>query len=538
MDSVFLNGTIHTLDAGGAVYQAMGVRQGLVAALGKERDVRRAAGAQTRIVDLQGAALFPGFIDSHTHLMMFAYLIRGFDLTEPPVRTIAEILARVRAEAAEKPPGTWVQGYRFAEFRVAEKRYPTREELDAAAPDHPVILYHTSFHSCVLNTTGLGQVGIDRHSTAEPGGLIEKDPQSGEPTGALFEATMMRVFNQRLSEDLERMSPAERVAMCTRGTQEFARAGLVGTTDAAVSTDGLAAYQEAAKADALKIRVYLMIDLMSADALIESGIRTGFGNDRLRIGPIKVFADGGMSSRTAAVSTPYLTPPYGRGLKLYPREQLLAIVKRLHAMRYQIAVHAQGDAALADTLDAFEGVLGRSSDNPLRHRIEHAGCLYPPLLKRAAALGIGVSSQPAFFTHLGESFLEAFGEDKAHALYPFRSMLRAGIALGGSSDCPVIPHDPRVGLRDAVLRQSPSGARIGPQEALSVGEALRMFTWGSAYLSFEEAAAGSVELGKRADFTVLADDPCRVEPEGIPDIPVRMTVVAGKVVYDANGGRG
>ncbi len=533
MDSVFLNGRIVTLDAAGAVHDALGVCHGLIAGLGREREVRQMAGRHTQIVDLEGAALLPGLVDSHTHLMMYAYLIRGIDLSEPRIRRIKDILARVSEEAAAKPPGTWIQGYRFAEFRLAEKRYPTREELDSAAPSHPVILYHTSFHACVLNSQALKKIGIGRHTLAEPGGVIEKDPVSGEPTGALFEATMMRVFNQRLGEDLDKMSSAERVAMCARGTEAFARAGLVGTADAAVSPAALDAYQEAARADALKIRVYLMIDLMSSDALIQSGIRTGFGNDRLRIGPIKVFADGGMSSRTAAVSAAYLTPPHGRGLKLYPREELRAIVNRLHALGYQIAVHAQGDAALDDALEAFESVLGRVSSNPLRHRIEHAGCLYPALLKRAAALKIGVSSQPAFFTHLGDGFIEAFGEDKAQHLYPFKSMLRAGIPLGGSSDCPVIPHDPRVGLRDAVLRKTSSGAPIGLQESLTVTEALRMFTWGSAFLSFEEHVGGSLEIGKRADFTILAADPCRVEPELIPDIPVRMTVVGGQVVYDA-----
>jgi len=213
---------------------------------------------------------------------------------------------------------------------------------------------------------------------------------------------------------------------------------------------------------------------------------------------------------------------------------MIDAVGRAHGLGFQVAVHSQGDAGIADTLDAFESVLGPRSDNPLRHRIEHGGCLYPDLLARAASMKIGVSIQPAFFSSLGDGWIEAFGLEGAQRLYPFKSMLTAGLPLGLSSDSPVISPDPLIGLRDAVLRKTGAGVVLGPEEALSLDEAIRLFTLGAAYLSFDEKVAGTIEAGKRADFTVLAADPRNLDPEEVADIPVRMTVVNGEVVFEGD----
>ena len=531
MEKIFVNGQIQTLDSTGRVYQAVGVRHGRIEALGVEDEIRRMTSSGTEVIDLKGAVMFPGFIDSHNHLIMFAYLVNGIDLSSPFVRKIDDIIRLVKAETEQVQSGTWVKGYRFAEYKLAENRYPTRHDLDAVSPENPVILYHTSFHACVLNSLALQEIGITKETKAQQGGVIEKDADIGEPTGVLFDADMMNVFNDLFNRDLNAMTTSERVTMCSTGTAKFAEAGLVGAADALVTPISLTVYQETLAAGMLKVRVYTMNDLTNSEHLIEAGVRTGLGNNWLKIGPIKIFEDGGMSSRTAAVTTPYLTPPHDHGLKVYSREELITTIKRLHPLGYQIAIHSQGDDGLNDTLDAFESVLGSHSQNPLRHRIEHAGCLYPRLLERAANMNIAISSQPAFFSELGDGWIEAFGRETANRLYPFKSMLRAGIPLGGSSDCPVISHDPRIGLRDAVLRRTHSGEILGPDEALSMDEALRMFTYGSAYLAFEENIGGTIEIGKRADFTVLEADPREVPIEEVPEIPVKMTIVEGKIVF-------
>ncbi|MBW2617661.1 MAG: amidohydrolase [Deltaproteobacteria bacterium] len=531
MDKMFVNGVIQTLTGAGPAPEAVGVGGGCIEAVGSEAEIRGLASGSCKVIDLKGAVLFPGFIDCHNHLMIFGYFLDGLDISPAQVGRIDDILSLVKAQADQVRAGDWIKGSRFIDYQLAENRYPTRHDLDAVSPNNPVILYHTSFHACVLNSLALDELNITAETEPPAGGLIEKDPQSGQPSGILHDAAMMDVFNQLFSRDMAAMPVAQRVEICSRATAEFAAKGLVGAADALVTPLSLRIYQETLAAGRLKIRIYTMNEIAAAEGLLASGLFTGFGGDWLKLGPIKIFEDGGMSNRTAAVSTLYLTQPESRGLKVVSREELIAAIGRAHGLGFQVAVHSQGDAGLADTLDAFASVLGPRSDNPLRHRIEHAGCLYPPLLARAAGMKIGISIQPAFFSSLGDGWIEAFGLEGAQRLYPFKSMLKAGLPLGLSSDCPVVSPDPRIGLRDAVLRKTGAGVVLGPEEALSMNEALRLYTLGAAYLSFDENAAGTIEAGKRADFTVLAADPRSIPPEEVADIPFRMTVVGGEVMF-------
>ena len=533
MDIIFINGKINTLDDAGTTCTAVGASNGFITALGTEAEVRKLAGPKAEVVDLKGAVMFPGFMEAHNHLPMYGYLTDGIDLAPMNVRKMDDVLDLVKKEAQKVPPGTWIKGSRYAEYFLAENRHPTRNDLDQVSSGHPVILFHTSLHACVLNSPALEQLGITRDTPNPQGGIIEKDPESGEPNGVLHDQAMMDVFNKLFFGDLAAMSTHERIELCERTVEKFVQVGLVFAGDALVVPPTLNMYQETLAAGRLKIRIYTMNYAPMAEPLTGSQIKTGFGCGKLRIGPIKLFADGGMSNRTAAVGTPYLTPPHDKGLKIQSREELIDKVKCYHALGYQIAIHAQGDEGISDTLDAYEAVLGPKSDNPLRHRIEHAGCLYPDLLRRTADMNILASVQPVFFGELGDGFIEAFGPELAHQLYPFKSMLRAGMTLGGSSDCPVANLDPRVGLRDAVLRRTPSGEALGPDEALTMDEAIRLYTRGSAYLSFDEAFNGTIEIGKRGDFTVMAADPREVAPEEVPEIPFVMTVVDGEIVWSA-----
>ncbi len=532
MDAVFFNGRINTFDPESRVLQAVGVAGGQISALGDSDQVRSLAGSGTRMVDLKGASLFPGFIDCHNHLMIFAYLLNGLDLSSPAVGGIQDMKGLVKEAVQVTAPGDWIRGSRFAEYWLKENRYPTKFDLDPVSPDHPVIFYHTSFHACVLNSRALEKLGLTKESPVPEGGIIEKDPRTGELTGVLHDSAMMEAaFTRLFNQDLEAMPAEKRVAMCARGMEEFAKVGVTAVADALVTPASLAAYQETLAAGKAKVRVYLMPEMNASRALLSSGIRTGFGGDWLRIGPLKIFEDGGMSNRTAAVGTPYLTPSHGRGLKVLSREKMIAAVKLAHDKGFQVAVHCQGDDGLADTLDAFEGVLGPDSENPLRHRIEHGGCLYPDLLRRAVRMNIGVSTQPAMIKVLGDGWLEAFGTKGVKQLYPLKSMLQAGIKVGGSSDCPVVSHDPRLGLQGALMRRTAAGHPFGPQEALTMDQALRMYTQGSAYLNGEDRSCGTLELGKQADFTVLEADPREVDVEEVDRIPVVMTVVGGELTF-------
>lgn len=529
----FVNGKINTFDDAGTMCTAVAANNGIISALGTDAEIKDQMSGKAEIVDLKGAVMFPGFMEVHNHLPMYGYLTEGINLAPPAAVKMGDVLELVKKQVDSTPAGTWIKASRYAEYYLAENRHPTRRDLDQVSPEHPVIIFHISLHACVLNSLALKQMGITKETPTPQGGIIEKEPDTGEPSGVLHDQAMMDVFNKMFFNDIGAMSQENRIEFCRQTCEEFAKYGLVFAADALTVPQTLSMYQDALAADKLKIRIYTMNYALFADTLTGAMIKTGFGSPMLRIGPIKIFADGGMSNRTAAVSEPFLTPPYGTGLKIQSREELIEKVKWYHTLGNQIAIHAQGDAGISDTLDAYEAVLGSQSDNPLRHRIEHGGCLYPDLLKRAAAMNIHVSVQPTFLGELGDGFIEAFGPEKAALLYPFKSMLDIGMHIGGSSDSPVALLDPRLGLRDAVTRKSSSGEVLGPNQALTMDQALRVYTREAAYLSFDENNCGIIEPGKRADFTVMDADPREVPPEEVPDIPFSMTVVGGEIVWSA-----
>ncbi len=338
MDKLFVNGRIETLDQNQTVYQTIGVSGERITALGDESELRKLAGAGVEVVDLEGGVLFPGLIDSHTHLMIYAYLLYGVDLAPPRVKNIDDIVISVKEAVEKHQPGKWVRGSRFIEYSLSENRYPTRYDLDPVSPDNPVILYHISFHACVLNSFAMTELGLNRNSEAPMGGVIEKDPETGEPTGVLHDAAMNEIaFNRLFVRDLESMTTEARVEMCSQAMAKFAEVGIVAVADALVMPVCLSIYQETLSAGKAKVRVYTMPELTFSDSLINSGVRTGFGNDMLKIGPIKIFVDGGMSNRMAAVKTSYRCKPHGHGLKVIPKDDLVAAVKRIHRHEFKIA---------------------------------------------------------------------------------------------------------------------------------------------------------------------------------------------------------
>lgn len=534
MDAIIVNGTINTLDAanglGGRTCPAAAVAGERIIALGEEADIRKLAGAKTEVIDLKGGIAFPGFYDSHNHLAIYSYLLSGLDLSPEAINSLDEIVGLVKDAAAKAAPGEWIKGGRFIDYRLRENRYPTRHDLDPVSPDNPVVLYHSSFHACVLNSRALEEWNITAESRSLVGGLIEKDAD-GQPTGVLHDADMMVVFSGQYDKDMRAMTAGERAGVIEAGSLNFARSGLTGAADALVTPISLTAYQDALVRDRLKVRVNCMNEVNHSGNLFQTGLRTGFGGDWLKVGPVKIFYDGGMTNRTAAMSEPYLTPPHDKGLKMMTPAAMKDLVAAWHGAGFQIAVHVQGDEAIGDTLDAFENVLGPVSDNPLRHRIEHGGFMFPPLLERAAAMSVPVAVQPAFFSCFGDGYYEAFGDERTDAVYPFRAMLDRGMVLGGGSDCPVVVHDPRLALRDAVIRKSPSGRTVGPGSEITMEEMIRMYTRGSAWMGHEENLIGSLVPGKRADLTVFAADPRTMDPAEVPDLPIRATIIGGRVIH-------
>jgi predicted amidohydrolase YtcJ len=396
--------------------------------------------------------------------------------------------------------------------------------------EHPIVLIHVSCHAGVANSKALEVFGYTKDTADPPGGVLRRDPDTGEPNGILEESALMNQVTALFMLETMAWSLDRRVQMIQRAVGHYNQAGITSLHEALVVPQTLRLYQETERLGRLNLRVYTMNMDAAAQPLVDAGITCGYGSSMVKVGPIKMLVDGGMSNRTAAVSRPY-EGSGETGIFLITPEQVLSNIEKFHGLGYQIAAHAQGDAAIGVLLDAYENVLGLKSENSLRHRIEHAGNITDEQIGRAAAMNVLVSSQPVFLSLLGDGFLAAFGPERGHRLYPYRSLADQGIRVAGASDSPVAPALPLMGIRDAALRRTSSGAEIGSDERLSVREAIGLYTSEAGYFSFDEKKVGTIEPEKYADFVVLDRDITAIPPEQIPGAQVLMTIVDGRIVY-------
>ena len=534
MDLIFKNGNILTMNTSSPKSQALGVKFGRISGVGRNQEVERLAGFKTRVVDLKGQTLIPGFIDIHNHFCLYALLADQADC-RPAAGCVKgdEVIAALRAQAAKTPPGKWIMGWGYASYLLDDKKELTCLDLDRASKKHPICLVHVSVHGCVVNSLALKNLGFTKKTPNPPGGIIGRD-EKGEPNGILSESAFMGPLFFQTPSIYSRMmadyDAAGRVAMMSRCASRFHKWGIVGAHDPFVDSLTLRTYQAAESAGSFPFRLYAYILNQWADPVLKAGIARGFGSEWVKIGAIKIFLDGGMSSRTAAVSKPYAYPPgAGRGILNYDQRGINREIEKFNSAGYQISVHAQGDRALGMLLKAFKKVI--DPGNPLRHHIVHAGNLTASQIDQVERMNLYIASQANFFSLLGDGFIEAFGPQRSRELYRFQTLLKRGIRLGFSSDAPVAEPNPLIGIRDAVCRRTLSGKEFGPAECLTAEQALALYTREAAYFSFEEKDRGTLEEGKWADFVVLDKDPTQVAPEEIPNCRVKMTVVGGKIVY-------
>jgi predicted amidohydrolase YtcJ len=530
MELILEDAVIVTMAAGDGAAGCMLVRDGRIAAVGSADEIQATASPSARVVRLGGATVVPGLIDAHCHISNVGYLAAGADCSQPSAPGVPEIQARLREAAGRTPEGSWVTGSGYVEYKLRERRHPTRADLDEAVPGRPAVLYHTSLHACVLNTAALREAGFEDGQPDPPGGALGRDDQ-GRLDGVVFEGPMFALFERNLGHELTRMSAAQRAALVKSAGRYFAELGVTSACDADMRRDTLTAFAEADQAGVLRQRIYGLVVHDEVDWLVASGLR-GRRSDRLAAEAVKIWSDGGMSSRTAAIHGTYPVPPYGSGILFFGLGELTEMVRDLDAQGFQVCIHSQGDRAIETVLDAYATVLAASPGNPRRHRIEHGGAMYPPLIARAAELGIVVASQPGFFSTLGDGFAEAF-PGRSDQLYPFASWLRAGITVAGSSDAPVITADPLLGVRDAILRRTGEGRVLGPAERLPARDALAIYTRGAAFAMHRETEIGSLEPGKLADFVVLDANPLEMDAERIGGVRVLATVIGGTPVYQA-----
>jgi predicted amidohydrolase YtcJ len=531
MDLILTNANIITMDDRQSRVAAVAVKWDRIFQAGKAEDIQQLAAAETQIIDLAGKTVLPGFIDTHNHLSFYGYLVSSADCrASSGVESIDDILERLRTEADKTPAGEWVKGWGYAHYQLKENQHLTRDDLDRASTEHPILVIQVSGHAGVANSRALEAFGYTKETPDPPGGAIRRDPTTGEPNGILDETAVTNQVNMLFMQEAMSWSAERRMQMIETAQGHYNEAGITSLHEAYVAPQTLQIYQEMDRLGRLNLRIYTMNIDIGADTLLNAGMVFGYGTPMLKIGPVKMFLDGGMSNRTAAVMQPYEDSDE-RGIYMNPPEVIRERIEKFHNAGYQIAVHTQGDEAIGHLLDAYENVLGTKSDNPLRHRIEHCGNITEEQIKRAADMNIFVSSQPIFFSHVGDGFLQAFGPERGHRLYPYRSLINHGIRVGGASDCPVAPAEPLVGIRDAILRKTGSGADFGPEERLGITEAIGLYTSEAAWFSFDENKLGTIESGKYADFVVLDRDITSIPPEEIGDVDVEMTIVGGRIVY-------
>jgi len=535
METIFKNGNILTMEPSAPRAEALAMQFGRIYRVGRTAEVESLAGPKTKVIDLEGQTILPGFIDTHNHFCLYALLTDQADC-RPAAGCVKgeDVVKALRAQAEKTPPGKWIMGWGYARYLLDDKKDLTREDLDRASKKHPICLVHVSVHGAVVNSRALQELGFTKKTPDPPGGKIYRDAK-GEPNGILSESAFMGplFFNTPsiYSKMMAEYDRAGRVEMMVRCAARYHRLGIVGAHDPFVDSLTLRTYQEAVNAGRFPFRLYAFILNHWADPLMGAGIERGFGTEWVKVGAIKIFLDGGMSSRTAAVSQAYENPPgAGRGILNYDQKGINREIKKFDRAGYQISVHAQGDRALEMLLKAFGQVLPKG--NPLRHQIVHAGNLTPPQIDRVEELGLYISSQANFFSLLGDGFIEAYGPTRSQELYRFATLLSRGIKLGFSSDCPVADPNPLIGVRDSICRKTASGQEFGPAECITADQALALYTRDAAYFSFEEKERGTLKEGKLADLVVLDKNPLTLSPQEIPNCHVRMTVVGGKIVYD------
>jgi len=522
---LLINGHIHTMERHQPEAPAVAVLGDTILAVGEDEDVLDLAGPRTEVIDLAGRAVYPGFIDSHIHLASYAQGLSQVRLQG--ARSLEEALHLVETKIEGLGPGQWVLGHGWDHNEWLVPAFPTKEPLDRIAPNNPVALRRKDGHSLWVNSEALRLAGIHRDTPDPPGGCIDRDPETQEPTGLVRE-NAIELVAQKIpapAAELEAAALEEAIAHA----QQY---GLTGIHDCEGSR-AVRAFGELESSGRLGLRVYMLIPVEELGDAIRLGLATGFGNTNLRLGPVKIFADGSLGSQTALMLEPFQGQATNFGVAATSRGEICDLVRQAGEAGIAAAVHAIGDRAVRQVLDVYEATQDIWRPRRLRQRIEHVQLLHPADVPRLARLGVIASMQPLHATSDRDVADRLWGERCCYA-YAWRSLLDAGTALAFGSDCPVETLDPLRGIHAAVTRKRVEEPDVGswyPQERISVPQAVHAYTLGAAYASGEDSVKGSLASGKLADMVVLDRDIFQIPPDEIPQAKVEMTVLGGQVVF-------
>lgn len=517
-------GRVHTLNRAQPEAEAVGIVGGRIVAVGSNAEVRAAVGAGAEGIDLHGATVVPGLIDAHLHFLSLSLALARVPLLGVP--SIGEAVSRAATRAATTQPGQWITGGGWNYNVLSDNRWPTRADLDQLVPGHPVSFASQDHHSLWVNSKALALAGISRETPDPDDGVIMRDG-AGEPTGMLIEGAM-RAIRQAIptpsADDVQRALRA--------GMAEANRLGLAGV-QSMENPEAFTALQRLRAAGGLTLRVYESIPAELLDHAIALGIRTGYGDEWLRLGHLKIFADGALGSRSALMLAPYEGEPENYGIAVRTFENLRELIRTAGQHGIASTIHAIGDKANKWLLDIFEEAKRDGLLEGLRPRIEHAQVLDLPDIGRFAQLGVIPSMQPIHCT--SDMFgIDRWWGDRGSGAYVFETLRRTGAVLAFGSDAPVDNLSPIAGIHAAVTRQNARNEPAEgwyPGERLSAYDALYAYCWGAAYASGEEELKGTLEVGKLGDLTVLSQDILTVPGPELLGTEVKLTVVGGEVVY-------
>jgi hypothetical protein len=530
-DLIVVNARVRTMDARSTLAEALAVRDGRIAKVGTSREIRALAGPSSRVIDAEGRLVLPGFNDAHVHFLSGGFQLSSVDLRDAGTRE--EFTARIKDFAAKLPKGRWVLGGDWDHELWPGAPLPRRDWIDAATPDTPVFVSRLDGHMALANSLALKLAGVTRNTVDPPGGLIVRDPATGEPAGVLKDAAMNLVYKVIPAYTVE-----EKVAAARAATRHAASLGVTSVTDVSAGPD-VGVYQTLLSRGELDTRIYAAWPLPGWKQLAATGIRQGFGGPMLRIGALKGFADGSLGSTTALFDEPYSDDPSTNGLPSGEMADPATMQARMTGAAragLQLCLHAIGDKANAMILDMFAKTLEETGVRGPRFRIEHAQHLSPRDIPRFKQFGVIASMQPYHAADDGRWAGKRIGAQRSATTYAFRSLLDAGAVLAFGSDWTVAPLNPLLGIHAAVTRRTIDGKNPQgwvPAQKITVEEAVRAYTAGSAYAEFMEAEKGTIEAGKLADFVILSRDIFTVELESIDRTRVLMTVVGGRVVHQS-----
>jgi len=529
-DLIVTNARVYTADDARPLVEAFAVRDGRIAFVGSQREAAVLRGPNTRVVDAGGRTVIPGMVDAHAHFSGLAQTLRSVDLTG--TNSLAEVIARVVAKSTSVPKGTWITGRGWDQNDWGVTDFPTHEALTAALPDHPVLLERVDGHAMYANMAAMKVAGVTAASKAPVGGQIIKDAK-GNPTG---------VFVDNASNVLEEKVPAPTAAEYKSALKEaialMHRWGLTGMHDAGASRTAIDTYEELAKAKELNLRLYVMIsdDKTALDHYFAKGPQSALYDGQLWVRAVKLYADGAMGSRGAALLEPYSDDPNNSGLLKSTQEHIRDVAERGLKAGFQINSHAIGDRGNRVVLDAYEQALKTVPSVDHRFRVEHAQILHYDDIPRFAQLGVIPSMQASHQTSDMYWIGKRLGPTRLYGAYAWQSLLQTGVVIPNGSDFPVEQVNPLISFHAAIARQDardwPAGGWF-PEQKMSREEALRSMTIWPAYAGFQETSMGSITAGKFADFVILDTDIMRVPSEMVMKAKVVSTWVGGRAVFEA-----